>query len=234
MPYIGDLLQEEVLEMASFEWPAFLDSFPILLRGAALTVWLSCAIMAISIVVGLLLALLRLSRYAALRGVTMVWVEIWRATPLLLQLFWLFYVMPSIFHITLPPITTALIGFSGNISAFLSETFRAGIVSIRTQQRHAALALGMRPFQAFRYVVAPQAFSRILPAFANTWISLFKDTSLVSTIAVADLAYVGLQLRESTFRTLEILTAMALLYLAMAYPQTKLVDWLERRRTVRE
>lgn len=217
-----------------FDWESFFSSFAPLLEGAVMTVEITLIVMAISVVVGVALALLRLNSRKWVRFLATAWVEIWRATPVLLQLFWVFYVLPAMTGITLSPFLVAIVAFSGNISAFLSETFRAGIISIRPQQRAAALSLGMTPAQAFLHVVAPQAWWRILPSFANTWIALFKDTALVSTIAVADIAYVGLQLRQETFMTLEILTAMALLYLALGYPQAKLADWLERRYGVKE
>ena len=96
------------------------------------------------------------------------------------------------------------------------------------------MALGMSPFQVFRVVVLPQAIRRVLPALASTWVSLFKDTSLVSVIAVGDLSYTALQLRSQTFRVSEFLTAMAGLYWIMGYPQAKLVDWVYRRFKVTE
>jgi len=136
--------------------------------------------------------------------------------------------------ILFPPIATALIGLVCNISSFNSETFRAGILSIRQGQWNAGLALGMSRGQVMLKIVLPQAAMRVLPSLASTWVSLFKDTSLVSVIAVADLSYVALQLRAQTYRILEVLTAMAVIYWLMGYPQAKLVDWLHRRYKVVE
>ncbi len=121
-----------------------------------------------------------------------------------------------------------------NVSAFNSETFRAGILSIRSGQWNAGLALGMSRTQVFARIVLPQAVYRVLPALASTWVSLFKDTSLVSTIAVMELSYVAMQIRAQTFRILEVLTAMAALYWLMGYPQAKLVDWMYRRFRIAE
>ena len=98
----------------------------------------------------------------------------------------------------------------------------------------APLALGMSRGQALRRVIIPQALRRILPVLASTWVSLFKDTSLVSVIAVTELAYVAMQVRAQTFRVLEMLTAMAAIYWLLGYPQAKLVDWMQRRFTVTE
>ena len=96
------------------------------------------------------------------------------------------------------------------------------------------MALGMSRAQALRRVVAPQALRRITPVLASTWVSLFKDTSLVSVIAVTELAYVSMQIRAQTFRVLEMLTAMAAIYWLLGYPQAKLVDWIQRRYAVTE
>src|SRR5262245_58406311 len=115
-----------------------------------------------------------------------------------------------------------------------AEIFRAGIVSIRRGQHYAGLALGMSRFEVYRTIVLPQALMRVLPALASTWVSLFKDTSLVSVIAIAELSYVSLQIRTQSFRVLETLTAMAAIYWALGYPQAKLVDWLYRRFKVTE
>ena len=129
---------------------------------------------------------------------------------------------------------TGLLALSLIVSAYNSETFRAGVNSIRKGQVDAALALGMSRAQVMTKVVLPQAIRRVLPVFANTWVSLFKDTSLISVIAVSELSYVSLQVRSETFRILEVLTAMAVIYWMLGYPQAKLVDWIYRRFGVTE
>ena len=161
-------------------------------------------------------------------------VDLIRATPLILQIYWAFYVLPVLADVRFSAFATGLIGLSLNVSAFNSETFRAGIVSIRSGQVNAGLALGLSRFQVYRQIVLPQAAMRVLPALASTWVSLFKDTSLVSIIAVGELSYVALQLRAQTYRIMEILTAMAGIYWLMGYPQAKLADWVHRRFKVIE
>jgi His/Glu/Gln/Arg/opine family amino acid ABC transporter permease subunit len=218
----------------TFDWSVVLDNLPLLLRGALVTVALTVATMALAIPGGLVLAALRLSPVAAVRAAATAFVEFFRATPLILQLYWMFYVLPVLLDIRLSAWTTGLTGLACNISAFNSETFRAGITSIRQGQWNAGLALGMSRPQVFFRIVLPQAVMRVLPALASTWVSLFKDTSLVSVIAVADLSYVALRLRAESYRILEVLTAMAALYWLMGYPQAKLVDWVHRRFKVAE
>jgi His/Glu/Gln/Arg/opine family amino acid ABC transporter permease subunit len=218
----------------TFDWPVVWGNLPLLLQGAVTTVVLTVVTMALAIPGGLLLAGLRMAPLASLRLAATAFVEFFRATPLILQLYWAFYVLPAFFDVRFSEWTTALVGLVCNISSFNSETFRAGITSIRQGQWNAGLALGMSRPQVFFRIVLPQAVMRVLPALASTWVSLFKDTSLVSVIAVADLSYVALKLRAETYRILEILTAMAALYWLMGYPQAKLVDWIHRRFRVVE
>jgi polar amino acid transport system permease protein len=218
----------------TLDWSIVWDNRWRLVAGAEVTVILTASTMAIALPGGLLLALLRLSPIRIVSRAATSLVEFFRATPLILQIYWVFYVLPAAFDITLSEFTTALVGLSLNVSSFNSETFRAGIQSIRPGQWNAALALGMSKTQVLRKIILPQAVMRVLPALASTWVSLFKDTSLVSIIAVADLSYVALKIRSESFRVLEILTAMAVLYCLMGYPQAKLVDWLHRRFKVAE
>jgi His/Glu/Gln/Arg/opine family amino acid ABC transporter permease subunit len=218
----------------TLDWSVVWDNRDRLLAGAAMTVGLTAATMALALPGGLILAFLRLSPFRLVRGATTSFVEFFRATPLILQIYWVFYVMPAAFDVRLSEFATALLGLTLNVSAFNSETFRAGILSIRGGQWNAGLALGMTKFQVMREIVLPQAVTRVLPALASTWVSLFKDTSLVSIIAVADLSYVALKIRSETYRILEVLTAMAVLYCIMGYPQAKLADWVHRRLKVTE
>lgn len=217
----------------TFDWSVVTGNLPLLLQGAAITVLLTVITMLLAVPGGLLLAGLRLAPWAPPRLAATAFVEFFRATPLILQLYWAFYVLPAFFDVRLSAWGTAIVGLACNVSAFNSETFRAGIRSIRAGQWNAGRALGMSDAQVFWRIVLPQAVSRVLPALATTWVSLFKDTSLVSVIAVADLSYVALRLRAESYRILEVLTAMAVLYWLMGYPQAKLCDWIHRRwRTV--
>jgi glutamine transport system permease protein len=218
----------------TLDWSVVWDNRDRLLAGARMTVVLAAVTMALALPGGLVLALLRLSPYRAVRGVATGFVEFFRATPLILQIYWVFYVMPAAFDVRLSEFATALLGLTLNVSSFNSETFRAGILSIRAGQWNAGLALGMTKLQVMRQIVLPQAVTRVLPALASTWVSLFKDTSLVSIIAVADLSYVALKIRSETYRILEVLTAMAVLYCVMGYPQAKLADWVHRKLKVAE
>jgi polar amino acid transport system permease protein len=218
----------------TFDWTVVWDNLPRLLEGAWMTIWLTVVTMALALPGGLVLALLRLSPATVVSAPATAFVEFFRATPLILQIYWAYYVLPAYFDIQLSQLSTAIVGLSCNISAFNSETFRAGIVSIRAGQWNAGLALGMSRSEVFIRIILPQAVMRVLPALASTWVSLFKDTSLVSIISVADLSYMALKVRSETYRILEVLTAMAVLYWLMGYPQAKIVDWIHRRWKVVE
>ncbi len=169
-----------------------------------------------------------------MRVLATAYVELFRNLPLILVVYWAFYVMPIWTGLGLSPLATGLAALSLNVTAYNAETFRAGIQSIRRGQTEAAMALGMGRIQALRRVIVPQAVRRITPVLASTWVSLFKDTSLVPVIVVGELAYAAMQVRAQTFRVLEMLTAMAALYWLLGYPQAKLVDWIQRRYAVTE
>lgn len=218
----------------TFDWSVIWAHRQALLEGAMLTVGLTVVTMLLAVPGGIVLALMRLSHRKALSNTSLAFVEFFRNLPLILVIYWAFYVLPMAFDVQFSPLSTALVALVLNISAYNAETFRAGINSIRKGQMEAALAMGMSRRQAMFKVVIPQAARRILPVVASTWISLFKDTSLVSVIAVADLAYTAMQIRAQTFRVLEMLTAMAVLYWLMGYPQAKLVDWIHRKYGVKE
>jgi polar amino acid transport system permease protein len=218
----------------NFDWSVVGAHRDALAAATGTTVLLTVATMAIAVPCGILVASLRLYAWAPLRAIATGYVELFRNLPLILVVYWAFYVLPISTGLSLSPFATGLAALALNVTAYNAETFRAGIGSIRRGQLEAAMALGMSRAQALRRIVLPQAVRRILPVLASTWVSLFKDTSLVSVIAVTELAYVAMQIRAQTFRVLEMLTAMAAIYWLLGYPQAKLVDWIQRRYAVTE
>ncbi len=218
----------------NFDWNVIWTHRGALWDGALMTVGLTVLTMLLAVPGGIFLALMRLSSNKLLSSASLAFVEFFRNLPLILVIYWAFYVMPIAFDVQFSALTTALVALVLNVSAYNAETFRAGINSIRKGQMEAALAMGMSRRQAMFKVVIPQAARRILPVLASTWISLFKDTSLVSVIAVSELAYTSMQIRAQTFRVLEMLTAMAAIYWLMGYPQAKLVDWIHKKYGVKE
>jgi len=218
----------------TLDWSVVWQHRGALIAGTATTFLLTIATMAIAVPCGIVVAVLRLYAWRPVRALGTAYVELFRNLPLILVVYWAFYVLPILTGLGLSPLATGLAALSLNVTAYNAETFRAGINSIRRGQVEAAMALGMTRAQALRRVIVPQALRRILPVLASTWVSLFKDTSLVSVIAVTELAYVSMQVRAQTFRVLEMLTAMAALYWLLGYPQAKVVDWMQRRMKVTE
>jgi His/Glu/Gln/Arg/opine family amino acid ABC transporter permease subunit len=218
----------------NFDWSVVGAHRDALAVATGTTVLLTVATMAIAVPCGIVVAALRLYAWTPVRAVATAYVELFRNLPLILVVYWAFYVLPIATGLGLSPFATGLAALALNVTAYNAETFRAGIGSIRRGQLEAAMALGMSRAQAVRRIVLPQAVRRILPVLASTWVSLFKDTSLVSVIAVSELAYVAMQIRAQTFRVLEMLTAMAAVYWLLGYPQAKLVDWIQRRYAVTE
>ncbi len=187
---------------------------PFLLRGALLAIEISVLAMAIGLVLGLGLALMRLSRHAAVRGPA--WCYIWfvRGTPLLLQLVFIYDVLPAI-GIKLDTFTTAVIGFSLNEAAFGAEIIRGGVLSVSRNQGIAAAALGMPPLLTLRRIVLPQAMRAILPGIGNQAISMIKGTSIASVIFVNELTFRAEQIVGQNFRFFTVFAAAAVIYLAM-------------------
>jgi His/Glu/Gln/Arg/opine family amino acid ABC transporter permease subunit len=218
----------------SYDWSVVWRHADVLLEGTKVTIMLAVATMAIAIPGGIALALMRLSGIRALSIASAVFVEFFRNLPLILVIYAAYYILPVATGVRFSPIATAIVALSLNVSAYNGETFRAGIGSIRQGQSEAAYALGMSRVRVMIDVILPQAVRRVLPVLASTWVSLFKDTSLVSVISVGDLAFESMRVRSQTFRVLEMLTAMAVIYWTLGYPQAKLVDWINKRYRVSE
>jgi His/Glu/Gln/Arg/opine family amino acid ABC transporter permease subunit len=199
------------------------------MAGVGVTITLAVVTMLIAIPLGIVVMLLRQSHFRPVSLLATAYVEIFRNLPLLLIVFWAYYVLPRYIGVSMSAIATGIVALTLNVGAYNAENFRAGVNSIRRGQTEAGLSMGMTRWQVQRYVVLPQAIRRIVPVLASTWVSLFKGTALVSAIGVADLYHVAADLRGATFRVVEVLSAMTLIYWILAYPQSKIVDWLNRK-----
>lgn len=217
-----------------WDWGVVRSAMPLFVSGIELTALLAAVSMVIGLALGLVIALARVSRYRALSAPVYVFVEIFRTTPLLVQIIWFFWVLPVTFHLHgIPVFWLGVIPLSLNLSAFLSEIFRGGIQSVETGQRDAALAQGMTEWSCMRRIVLPQGLMRSVPLVAATWISLFKDTSLVAVIGIHELMYQAQSFSLVSYRPVETFTVAAVIYFVVTYPQSLLVNWVfERRRYV--
>ena len=212
------------------------DYLPVLLRGAAVTVLITLASMLLATVIGLPVALVRLYAPPPFRQMAVVYVEFFRGIPVLLLLFFLYYGLPAISQnyrlpvaLNLAPLQAAVLGFGLNYAAYQAEIFRAGILSIPVGQWEAAASLGMSRLTTFRRIIAPQAARVVLPPMTNDFVALFKDTSVVSIIAVEELTKQYQELAKSSLKYLEIGLATAILYLIMSVPLGYLSRYLEQR-----
>ena len=217
-----------------FDWDVVFnrDMVTLVVLGLKYTFLISVLSLLFGNVVGLLAALLRISRRAPLTQIAYIYIDFFRTTPALVQLIWIFYVLPIVLGINLDPITAGVIALSLNAGAFLAEVFRAGIESISRGQRDAASVLGLSRLQSFVFVLLPQALRRVLPATGNVLIGLIKDSALLTTIAVPELTYQIQTDVARTFRPLELYTALAFLYFALTYPLSLAASALERRYRV--
>jgi ectoine/hydroxyectoine ABC transporter permease protein EhuD len=206
----------------------FWEVMPYLLRGAVVTVEISLVSMAFALVLGLVAALGRLSRLRPLRFLSTLYVELVRGTPLLVQLFIVYYGLPSV-GIRLEPFLAGFLTLGAHYGAYLSEVYRAGILAVDRGQWEAAASVGMGRGMVMREVILPQAIRTILPPVGNYFISMLKDSALVATISVTELLRAG-QLRVAiTFRAMDIYLMVAAIYLVMSYALSLLIGYFERR-----
>jgi polar amino acid transport system permease protein len=204
------------------------EFLPILLQGLWLTLLVTAGSLALSTLLGLIWALMRVSGARALRWLAKSIVNVIRGIPIIVQLFYIYFVMPEL-GVTLTALQAAIIGLGIAYSAYQAENFRAGIEAIDKGQIEASESLGMGWALMMRRVVLPQAVKIILPPYGNTMIMMLKDSSQASTITVAELALKGSLVAASTFKYTTVFTLVAALYLVMSIPLILLVGWLERR-----
>jgi polar amino acid transport system permease protein len=216
-----------------WHWEVLWQSLPILLEGVRITVLASVVTMLAALVLGLVVALARMAG-GPLGVLAYVYVEFFRNSPQLMVVVWVFTVLPLVTGITLSPLLSGIVALALNVAAFVAEVYRAGITSIPAGQAQAAMALGMTRAQLYRRVLLPQAIARVIPPLGSYWVSLFKDTSLLAVIGVAELMYQGRLVSTDTYRPVEILTGVALIYYVLAYPQSLVVNYLFRRFRVHE
>jgi polar amino acid transport system permease protein len=209
-------------------WTDAAEFLPILLQGCVVTVWVTLGSLALSTVLGLIWALLRVMGGRALAFASKTVVNTIRGIPIIVQLFYIYFVLPDL-GIALSAFEAGVIGLGIAYSAYQAENFRAGIEAIDPGQIEAAESIGMSRSLVMRRVILPQAVRIMLPPYGNTMIMMLKDSSLASTITVAELARQGQLIASSTFKNMTVFTLVALLYLAMSVPLTLFAGWLERK-----
>jgi His/Glu/Gln/Arg/opine family amino acid ABC transporter permease subunit len=200
-----------------------------LLLGAVTTVEITLAALVLAIVIGLSFALLKLTRFRALHWLIDAYVELFRNTPVLAQLFIIYFGLAYMgFKVAALP--AAIIGLGLNGGAILTEVFRAGLGAIHHGQREAALAVGMTPWASLRYIILPQTWRITLPPLGNYAIALLKDTAVVSAIAAPEIMFYARNLVTSTFETTAVYILAAALYFCLSFPLARLVERFEKRQ----
>jgi polar amino acid transport system permease protein len=217
------------LDTYRFRWDIIPANLDFLLSGVGMTLLISALTLVIATVAGMLLAAISASRFWPARLVATFYGEVIRNTPILVQLLWVYYVLPIVLDIRLDAFTACVIGLSIYSSAFIAEVFRAGIQAVPMGHREAAQVLGLSPAQSFVRIVMPQAIRTVLPPLAANFVQLIKYSSLAAVISVGEVTRRGMELSSSTFRPLEIFSFIALVYFIICWPLSLGVRFWEHR-----
>ena len=202
-----------------------LKYYPFYIEGIKITLLLALLTIIFGTLLGLVICIFKISKYKILRAIASIYIEIIRGTPLLVQLIIIHYG----FRINITEITSATVALSINSAAYIAEIIRAGIVSVNKGQMEASRSLGMNHFQSMKLIIIPQAVKNILPALANEFVVLIKESAIVSYIGLADIMYKANQIRSLTYLTLEPLLVAALIYFVITFTISKFIHYFERK-----
>jgi polar amino acid transport system permease protein len=212
-----------------FRWDIIVSNFPFLLAGLWETLTISAMTLVLAMVGGLVIVSLDMSQSRPVRAISISFGEIVRNTPILVQLLWIYYVLPMAFDVQISAFVGAIVGLSVYSSAFIGEVYRAGIQGVPKGHREAAAVLGMSKLHTFGRIVLPQAFRASLPPLASNFVQLIKYSSLASVLSVPEITRKGVELASSTFRPLEIFTFIAVVYFCICWPLSLTIRWFEGR-----
>ncbi len=217
----------------TWHFEVLLDYQEVFYRAALVTAGATAGSLAIRVVLGLVLGMMRSSRLSLLRLPAGFYVELFRSTPVLVQLVWIYYALPILSGVQMGNMSSLLVGLGLHSAAYFAEIFRAGIASIDRGQMDAAKAIGMRYAQAMRRIILPQATRRMIPPFINEFATLMKLTTLGSVLAVPELLHESENLINNTYRPLEVYSVLAVAFLAIIYPFIYISQHIERTLKVR-
>ncbi len=219
----------EVAMAFQFEPSVIIDTLPLLMRGAKLTIIITSGGLFFGFILGSLFGLLKISRNVFFRKCSGFYIETIRGTPMLVQAMFLYYGIPMAIGIRIPPLTAGIIVIAVNSGAYIAEIVRGAVQSINKGQMEAGRSIGLTHAQSMLYVVWPQAFKRMIPPLGNQFIISLKDTSLLMVIGVGELLRTGQEIVAVNFRAFEVYIAVAIVYLAMTMTISKLLRMLENR-----
>jgi polar amino acid transport system permease protein len=221
--------------MNGYTWDSSVvfSSLPQLMSGLAVTLQLTGICAVIGLVGGFLVCLMAMSRILPLRWIAVIFIELFRCTPALVQIIWIFYCVPFFFGIFMDPFTMAVLALGMNITAFNAEAYRAAIQAIPSSHYDACTALGLSSLKRTIYVILPQAVLLAIPVLLTNTIGLLQQTALVAIVAISDLMYQGKSLATQTYRPIEIYTTVAFIYFILSLPLSQVVGFCEKRLRAR-
>jgi polar amino acid transport system permease protein len=212
-----------------FSFAFLLEYWSTLLRGLATTLQLTGLCLVLGVLLGFALSLMRTSQNRMVYAASSLYVELFRGTPVLIQVFWIFFCLPLVLHVEVGNFASAIIALTLYMGAISSETFRASMKAIPREQYDACIALGLAPIARVTRVILPQTVLRAVPTLLSNTVTLLKESALVSAVGMSDLLYVGQNIATRTFHPVEILTTVAFIYFAIAFPLTRAVTFAEQR-----
>lgn len=212
-----------------FNFDLVINSFPLLIMGAGITVQITVISVLLGLIIGMFVGIARISKVLILRWLAAIYIDFLRGTPLLVQIFLIYFALPIIAGQRVDPFVAAITACGINSGAYIAEIFRAGIQAIDDGQMEAGRSLGMSWVQTMRYIIVPQAFKNIVPPLGNEFIALLKDSSLVSVIGFEELTRRGQLIIARTYGSMEIWLSVAIIYLAMTLAISRLVAFIEKR-----
>ena len=212
-----------------FNFNLVMQSLPLLMAGAGITIKITALSVTVGILIGLFMGIARICRLRIFRLIAAVYVDFFRGTPLLVQIFLVYFALPLLTGQRSDPYVAAISACGLNSGAYVAEIFRSGIQSIDRGQMEAGRSLGMTWGQTMRYIVVPQAFKRVIPQLGNEFIALLKDSSMVSVIGFEELTRRGPLIIAKTYASVEIWTCVAIIYLVMTLTISRFVAFLEWR-----
>lgn len=214
----------------TFDFYSVVGGIQPLLDGLVITLKLTVAANVIGLLLGFVLALLTLHRWPVFRLPAMLFIEVFRCTPAIIQIVWFFYCVPMMFNVYWSALTMGILALGLNLSAFNSEAYRAAIQAVPKDQLDAGVALGLGPWHRIRHIILPAAVRAALPVLVTNGISIFQQSALVAIVALQDLMYAGKTLATQTYRPIETFTIVAVIYFIVSFPVSQVVGYLERRR----
>jgi len=212
-----------------FKWSVIPKYYPWIIKGLQVTIWMTLASVSIALVLGLVIALWRMSKHKPLSAFADAYIQFFRGMPLFVFLIWLYYGVAMFTGFTVPAMVAGVASLALLHAAYLAETYRAGIEAVGKGQREAALSVGMKQTQVMRYIVLPQAVRTVLPPMINEFVEMFKSTSILGLVGSDELVRKVMAATSVSYRPFELYTALALIYILGATAVSRVAGIVERR-----